>query len=309
MLSHLSWSRLAFLVVAIHFCSALTGQAEKLKVTASFLPLYAHAKSVAGDLAEVSQLLGAGVGPHDFQFKPSDVKKIANTDLLILNGLGLEEWMEGMVAQAKNKNLVIIDTSRGVPLTPGPQELTIGLAHSHEGHDHGEAGGANPHIWLDPVAAQQQVKSILQGLQKADPKNASGYQTNADRYLAELQKLDAEFAEQLSLLQPKNLITFHEAFPYLAKRYGLNYLGFIEQFPEKAPSPKELSALVDIIKRQKVKVLFAEGGYEPKLLKTIAQQTGAIVAQLDTLEVGAPLATAYLDRMRSNLAALKKAWQ
>jgi zinc transport system substrate-binding protein len=290
---------------------SITGMAsaERLKVVASFLPLYAHAKSIAGERAEVSQLLPAGVGPHDFQFKPSDVKKIAEADLLIVNGLGLEDWLGGIVQQAGNARLVIVDTSKGVNKMASPQ--VVDMPHEHTAghtHEHKEEGGANPHIWLDPVIAQIQARTILAALVKADPKNTEFYEKNASNYLRRLEKLNEDFRVQLAGLNPKNLITFHDAFPYLAKRYDLNYLGFIEEFPEKSPSPKTLAALFDVIKKNKVKVIFAEEGYEPKLLRTIAQQSGAIVAALDTLEVGAPTAEAYLMRMEANLAALKKAF-
>jgi ABC-type Zn uptake system ZnuABC Zn-binding protein ZnuA len=113
----------------------------------------------------------------------------------------------------------------------------------------------------------------------------------------------------MDALPGKNLITFHDAFPYLARRYGLNYVGYIEAFPEKDPTPGQLKSLVGAIGKHQVKVLFAETGYSPAILRSLAEQTGARVAELDTLEVGEANPDAYLIRMRNNLKALQKAWQ
>jgi ABC-type Zn uptake system ZnuABC Zn-binding protein ZnuA len=157
--------------------------------------------------------------------------------------------------------------------------------------------------------AIRQVATIAEALAARDPVHAETYRANAARYTAELEKLDAEFSATLEPLPDKNLITFHDAFPYLARRYGLNYVGYVEAFPEKDPTPRQLKALIDAIRRLNVKVLFAEVGYEPKILTALAEQTGAKVAELDTLEVGEADPQAYLIRMRANLRALQKAWE
>jgi ABC-type Zn uptake system ZnuABC Zn-binding protein ZnuA len=112
----------------------------------------------------------------------------------------------------------------------------------------------------------------------------------------------------LAPLPNKNLVTFHDAFPYLATRYGLNYVGCVSQFPEKDPPPRQLAGLIDRIRVSKAGVIFAETGYAPGLLTEIARQTGTRVSELDTLEIGEGHASAYLDRMRGNLAALKAAF-
>ncbi|MDZ4788933.1 MAG: metal ABC transporter substrate-binding protein [Blastochloris sp.] len=291
-------------------CSLPLNAAEKkLEIVASFLPIYAHTQTVAGDLAKVSMLLSKDSSPHDYALNPSDIKRLARADLFIINGLGLEEWSNEIVKKAGNKKLVVVDSSKGISLLDSPKVVSLPSAEKidHTGHDHGE--GKNPHIWLDPISAQQQVKNIAEALIKADPKNADGYKKNRDAYLVELKKLHEDFRSKLNQLPIKNLITFHDAFPYLAKRYGMNYIGFIEEFPEKDPKPSELAALVKAIKDNKVKVLFAETGYSPKLLQSIATQTGAAVADIDTLEVGAPTADAYIKLMRKNLASFEKAWK
>jgi zinc/manganese transport system substrate-binding protein len=250
-------------------------------------------------------LLAKDTGPHDFQLTPADVKKLSDADLLIINGVGIEEWIGELIKKSGNKNLVVVDTSKGIKLVESPEEIEIGHDHSHA-HAHGD--GANPHIWLDPVIAIKQAANIVAALQKADPANASAYAQNGKVYEAKLSALDSDYRSTLAPLPNKNLVTFHDAFPYLAARYKLNYVGAISEFPEKDPTPKQLAALVDKIRSLKVGVLFAENGYAPGLLKKIAGETGAKVSELDTLEVGQGTPTAYLDRMGANLESLRKAF-
>jgi len=282
----------------------LAANAAPLRIVTSFLPLSAATLSIVGDRAEVSQLTGQGVGPHEFEPKPSDLKKITRADLLIVNGLGLEGWLDDVVEKVGGSHLKVVDASAGIVPLENPSELKL-----TGGSDGKTADGANPHAWLDPVLAKQQAAAILAAVQAADPANASYYAANAQAYASKLDQLNADFAAELAKLPSRDLITFHDAFPYFAARYGLNYLGSVEEFPEKAPSPRELGHLVDLINARHVRVIFAEEGYEPKLLQTIAAQTGAKVANIDTLEVGPPGANGYLERMRSNLAVLQKAWQ
>ena len=269
----------------------------KILVLTSFLPLQSHAAAIAGDLAEVGQLLTKDAGPHDFQFTPADVQRVAEANVFIINGTGLEEWLGDLVAKAGSPTLTVVDCSAGMELLANPASL-----------DAKAEDGMNPHTWLDPVLAQSHVAIILAALQKADPANSAAYAANAAAYTAQLVALDTEFRSVLAPLPNKNLVTFHDAFPYLAARYGLNYLGCISEFPEKDPPPQQLAALVEKIRAAKVGVLFAEADYAPGLLTEIARQTGSRVSQLDTLEIGQGSATAYLEKMRQHLASLRTAF-
>lgn len=300
-------SLLAFATLAVAMAQSPAPKAEKLNIVTSFLPVQSHTLAIAGDHANVKQLLAKDTGPHDFQLTPADVKKLSDADLLIINGAGIEEWLGELIKKSGNKNLVVVDTSNGIKLVESPEEIEIGHSHSHA-HDHDHGDGANPHIWLDPVIAKKQAANIVAALQKADPSNASAYAQNGKVYEAKLSALDSDYRSTLAPLPNKNLVTFHDAFPYLAARYKLNYVGAISEFPEKDPTPKQLAALVDKIRSLKVGVLFAENGYAPGLLKKIAGETGAKVSELDTLEVGQGTPTAYLDRMGANLESLRKAF-
>jgi len=280
--------------------AAPAARTGKLRVLTSFLPVQSHTAAIAGDHAEVRQLLSADTGPHDFQLTPADVKQLAEADVFIVNGAGLEEWLEELTATAGRPQLVVVDLSRDLALTGNPAPFAAAGA---------PEAGKNPHTWLDPVLASQQAATILAALQTADPANAAAYAANAADYARQLDALDVEYRTTLAPLENKNLVTFHDAFPYLASRYGLTYIGCISEFPEKDPPPQQLAALVDAIRDAKVGVLFAESGYAPDLLKEIARQTGARVSQLDTMELGLGHPSAYLERMRGNLAALKAAFE
>jgi ABC-type Zn uptake system ZnuABC Zn-binding protein ZnuA len=291
--------------------------APRLEVVASFLPIYAHTARVAGDAANVSMLLSADTGPHDYQLNPNDIKRLSRANLFIINGAGMEDWLDKVIQAVGSSQLRVVDTSAGLTLQEDPEAISIaGTAsehgHHHHDHDHDHshsAEGENPHIWLDPVIAIHQVRVIEAALIQAAPDHAETFRRNAAAYIAELETLDREFRTAFEAIPEKNLITFHNAFPYFARRYGLNYIGYVEDFPEKDPSPAQLKSLINAIRKNRVRVLFAETGYSPKIFQALAEQTGVRVAELDTLEVGQADPDAYLVRMRANLAALQKAWQ
>lgn len=273
----------------------------KLRILATFLPVHAHAAAIAGDRARVESLIAGDIGAHDFSPRPADMQRIAQADVLVFNGVGMEPWLDDLVKQAAKKNLKKVDLSTGIELLNNPHALDGGDHH----HDHGEH---NPHLWLDPVLAIQQVETLRDALIAADPEGSGIYQGNAASYIGKLRVLDADFQNTLGPLPSKKLVTFHDAFPYLSKRYGLETIGYLSRFPERDPAPAELAALIEGIRKHQVAVLFAEAGYEPALLQRVAADTGAKVSTLDTLEVGELGPDAYLNGMRKNLEALRAAF-
>jgi zinc transport system substrate-binding protein len=272
----------------------------RLRILATFLPVHAHAAAIAGDRAIVEAIVAGDVGAHDFSPRPADMQRIAKADVLVFNGAGMEPWLDDLIKQAAKRNLKKVDLSTGVELLNNPPALDGG----HH-HDHGEH---NPHLWLDPVIAIQQVETLRDALMAADPEGTAIYQENAAGYIAKLRELDVDFQTILGPLPSKKLVTFHDAFPYLSKRYGFETIGYLSQFPERDPAPAELAALIKGIREHQVTVLFAETGYEPALLQRVAKDTGAKVSTLDTLEVGELGPDAYLIGMRKNLETLRAAF-
>ncbi len=275
----------------------------KLRVVATFLPIHAHTAAIAGDRAHVHSIIPGEVGAHDYWPTPGDMKSIADAQLLIANGGGMEPWLDHLIKTAKNKNLKTIDLSTGIPLLENPP-----IIHGDDAHTQCDHGDHNPHFWLDPVLAIHQAEAIRDALIAADPEGRDTYTQNATRYIAQLNQLHQDFQTILAPLPDKKLVTFHDAFPYLAARYGLQSIGYISEFPERDPSPAQLAALIENIRKHQVKVLFAETGYEPALLQRIAAETGTTIATLDTIEIGTLGPDAYLNAMRNNLQTLQQAF-
>lgn len=291
---------LSFILFAA-FCSAPTQAADKkLKVLTTFLPSYSFAANIAGDAAEVQNLLPGGVSLHDFQLTPAELRKIASADLVLVNGLGMETFLERVFANADpgaKQKIVTISTGLGNDLI---EEEHVHHANEEPGHHH----EFDPHIWLDPRLAMHCVTNILDAFRKADPRNAPVYSRNAANYLKRLHELDATLQSRLAPVRDIHFITYHNAFRYFARRYGLKIAGVVEKVPEVSPSPRELSALHRAIREKKVKALFTEPGDRTRLATQIAKDAGIKLAELDPLETGRFTATAYEDGMKRNVESL-----
>ena len=279
----------------------------------SFFPVYCFTAQVAGEWATVENLLPAGVGPHDFQFAPRDLRKLAEADLVLINGLQLESWIEGALQKAatgRPKTVVAVSDGLGARLIHDEEVAFGSLADREKAHadspGHAHGAGPNPHIWLDPQLAAHAVTNILKALQKADPDHAAAYQANASRYLARLQQLDEDYRTALSPLKSVAFITYHQAFPYLTRRYGLNLAGVVEVVPDVEPSPKHLARLSRLMRDQKVKAIFTEPQYAGKLAIQLARDHQIGLGELDTLETGPLQPAAYEAGMRRNLGSLVK---
>jgi zinc transport system substrate-binding protein len=297
---------LALLLVAGYSSAGQCGEVRQIKVVTSFLPVWCFTVNVAGDLAEVENLLPPGTEPHDFQFSPREMRKLNAADVVIINGLQLESWLDKPIHSAERpKTVVEAAAGLGSELIPARR----GLAGARAGTQQ-TPGAPNPHVWLDPRLAAHAVSNILQALQKADPGNAAGYAKNAESYLARLKKLDAEFATGLAKATDKPFVTMHDAFPYLARRYGLKIAGVIEQTPDVEPSLKYLSELGRVIREEHVRVIFTErasaGGSESKLAEQLGRDYHIPVAALDTLETGEFTPDAYENGLRRDLRELEK---
>jgi ABC-type Zn uptake system ZnuABC Zn-binding protein ZnuA len=298
------------LFVAWLFVMGSTGvsaaEGKKLKVLTSFLPTYCFTANVVGDLATVENLLPAAVGPHEFQFSPSDLRRLTQADMFIANGLQLESWLDKAVAVVGKNKLKVVEVAAGLDqqLIHEEEEDHDHHAHAHDhGHDH---AGPNPHIWLDPKLAAHSVSNILAALQKADPANAAGYAANAAAYLKKLAQLDQDIQQGLSDLKSRNIVTYHNAFPYFVRSYKLKLVGVMEQTPDVTPSPKHINQLLKLVRENDVKVIFTEPQFSPRLAEQLAKDVKIAVAQLDTLETGELKPDAYEQGMRRNLATLQK---
>jgi len=275
-----------------------TGQ-KKIKVVTTLFPLYDMAKNIGADKGEVFLLLPPGVEAHSFEPKPSDIVKINEADIFVYTGKFMEPWAEGIIKSTVNKNLIVVDASRGTKMIPGVF------------HDADEpAGSLDPHIWLDFDNAETMVRNIAQAFQSKDSVNESFYEQKADDYANKLSELDSAYKTTLAACKGKEIVyAGHYAFGYLANRYGLKYLAAQGVSPDAEPTAKDLVNLVMLIKKDNAEYVFYEELTSPKIAETIAGETKAKLLLLnaahnlakDEIEKG----VSFFDILKRDLDNLK----
>lgn len=298
------------IVLSLGACSNSTESAKQFKVLTTFMPINLFTKAVAGNCAEVQALIPANSGPHDFQAKPADLNALRQAKVLVKNGLGMEGFLAKLIASADNKDLLVIDSSRGITTLDSPAEEGH-AEEAHSSHSHSSHGELNPHIWLDPLRAVSQVENIRDGLVKADPSCAASYRRNAATYIAKLQTLNAEISNQLNPYQGKTFVAFHDFAPYFANRYKLK-ADFLVDVPELNPSPANLLRVAAAVKRSQLKALLSEPQEGERSFNALAKDLGVKISVFDPMETGSMQASqnpaTYFKVMRSNVADLIKAF-
>ncbi len=275
--------RLALTLVAALL--AAESPAAPLRILASFYPVYIATLNVAGNVpdVEVANLTPPFTGClHDYSLSPRDLKELAQADVLVVNGLGMESFIDEAVKQTRG--LAILDASEGIEPVDG-----------------------NPHAWVSISLAMKQVRNIADGLAQADPAHADLYRRNAGNYLAKLDALRAKMHAQLKDLKTRDIITFHEAFPYFAGEFDLRILAVVEREPGSEPNARELAETIDLVRQSGAAALFAEPQYSAKAVDMIAAETGAKVYTLDPAVTGENDPDAYIDIMERNLGTLSEA--
>ncbi len=266
----------------------------KLKIVTSFYPMYLDAINIAGGVegVEVTNLTAPQAGClHDYQLTTEDMKKLERADIFIVNGLGMEKFLDKVAAEKKNLKIIDASKSDEIFLLKDGEEI-------------------NPHVWLSVTYAMQQVRVISAELCALDPAHADAYKKNTLEYLDKLSTLRDEMHLALDNLPNKDIITFHEAFPYFAAQFKLNIVGTIEREPNSEPTPQELADTIQVVKSLPVKVLFTEPQYSPKAAETIARETGAKIFTLDPITTGESIPeneNDYIEKMEKNMLTLVEA--
>ena len=296
--------RLLLAALTLAFVAAAHAATGKLHVVTSFFPIYCWTAEVAGDAATVENLLPARAEPHEYAFTPGDARKLARADLVVVNGLRLEGWLPKFLRTSPEARRKIVTATIGLE-----EQLLYGEHHHHHGHEaggHEEHGHEQPneHTWLDPLLAAHSVSNILAALQQADPAQAAIYARNAKSYVARLHELDASIRAKLASVTNRALVTYHDAFPYFAQRYGLEIAGVVEQIPEVNPTPKYLSRLGRMMRARGIGVIGVPPGGESRLARRIAADLRVKLLELDTLETGPLVPAAYEANMLKNADAL-----
>jgi zinc transport system substrate-binding protein len=282
---------------------------EKILVAASILPLADFCRHLGGDRVEVQVLIPPGASPHAFEPAPSVIARAGRALVFVYIGAGLEPWAERLLKARGTKGLTVVEVAASLPLLSGDDDHHGGAveekgADSDHGHHHATG---NPHIWLDPVIAQEICTRIARAFMQVDPEHRAEYEANLSNYLASLKELDQDYRTQISTWRLKAFISFHPAFSYLAKRYGLREVGVLEPAPGREPTPRHLQAIVRTVRQYGIRVIFTEPQLNPRMAEVIAQEAGARVLVLDPMGGKPPYGSDYLKLMRFNLAEMAEA--
>ncbi len=257
---------------------------------------------VGGDRVEAFSMVPAGADPHTFQPTPRDVQRASTASVAVWNGLELDEAAERAVASLNLPTLTTVTLSEGIePLRMADGDDEAGTEAEH-GHEH---VGGNPHMWLDPTLAMRYVQQIRDGLSTADPANAAVYEQNATRYLAELAELDAYALRAIEVIpvERRKLVTFHDAFPYLARHLGFELVGVVLKSPGREPSAQDVAELVNEIQAYAIPTVYTEPQFNARILELAARDAGVQVRSLYSDALDAQV-TSYLDLMRYNVDSL-----
>jgi zinc transport system substrate-binding protein len=269
----------------------LTGGASAagLRIVTSFYPIYLATFNVARDIpgVEVINLTRPLTGClHDYQMTPDDLVCLSKADIFVVNGAGMEAFLDKAIGQVPR--LKLIQASEGIPLL-----ATTGII--------------NPHVWVSVTLHMRQVENIAADLARFDPNHAALYRKNAAAYLKKLDTLRAAMRTGLQNVRTREIITFHEAFPYFAREFGLTVVAVIEREPGSEPDARELAQSITLVQKLGVKAIFAEPQYSAKAADAIARETGAMVYRLDPVVTGPMTPDAYLVIMQANLRTLEQA--
>jgi zinc transport system substrate-binding protein len=258
-----------------------------LRILTSFYPMYVMTLNVVGDTPGVT--VGCLAKPstgclHDYQLTPGDMVALTRADVFVANGAGMETFIEKAVRQAPG--LAVIEAGAGVQTV----------------------AGGNPHVWVSIGGAIAETEAIERGLAAADPGRADCYAKNAGDYVAKLERLRSRMHAALDGLKHRDIITFHEAFPYFAREFGLTVVGVVEREPGSEPGAQELARTIALVRRTGVRAIFAEPQYPAKSAEVIRRETGVRVCLLDPAVTGdldpATARGSYCAAMERNLAVL-----
>ena len=244
-------------------------------------------RNVGGDRVAVRSIIPPGVGPEDYEPKPDDAKALQGVDLVVSNGVGLDDFLDRLVGTNASDTAARLVLGDGIP--------TIDVD-----------GEPNPHFWLDPsLVRRYYVPAIAAKLTSIDPAGANVYAANADAYATSLMTLDDELVADVGTIPAadRKLVTFHDAFPYLARHFGFDVVGVILPNPGQEPSAGELASLVETVRAAGVRAVFSESQFSPALARTLASEAGIseVVTTLYTDALGPAPADTYVGLMRWDL--------
>lgn len=296
------------LTLVLNGCTPTQTDNNKITVITSLFPQYDFVRQIAQDKVNVTLLLPAGVEPHSFEPTPQTIVTIGNADIFVYTNAMMEPWIEKVIDNVKQDNLLIVESSLGIEYIEHQEEEEF----EEEEEDHEEL---DPHVWLDPMNAKIMAQNILDALITADPENAEFYKANAAALFIELDELKADYDEVFLDPTHKTIIYGgHFAFGYLANRYGLEILSPYTGFsPNAEPTPQAIIELIDRMTELNIKTIYYQELIDPKTARVIAEQTGAKMVLLhgahnvttEELQSG----VTYVSIMRENAQKLREGFK
>jgi zinc transport system substrate-binding protein len=281
----------------------------RITLLCDFLPTYIFARNVVGDVPDtrIDLLIAQQTGcPHDYSLRPEDLALAARADVIIANGLGLDPFLDSLrKASPRAKVITISDDCDLLPAHPAEHAAESKPA-DHHNHEDAEV---NAHVWASPAQAIRQVHTLARRLSEIDPASAARYTANADAYANRLQQLLEDMRAASAKFGNRNIVTFHDAFAYLARDLDLNVVATLTQDPEYAPSASEVAGVIDTIRRTHAAAVFYEPAYSDRLARTIGRDAGVPIYALNPVNstTGAITPATYEDIMRDNLRVLQQA--
>ena len=282
-----------------------TTENSKLQVITSATFLYEFSQNIGKEMIDVTLLVPMGADPHDWEPTIRDREKLQKADIIIVNGIGYEHWLDSF--DSNDNQGILVDTSNGISTLDSEKHDDHTKEDDHDGHeeDKHNHGDLDPHIWLNPVYAQLQVKNIANALSNSDSTNKNYYQSNAAIYNKELDLLDSKIRTELSGCKT-DFITFHDAFSYFSEEYGLTQHTIISSNDSHGEvTPQTLENIISLARELNIKVIFAEESTSTKTSQVIADEIGGKVLVLSPLEIVSD--ESYVEKMIQNLDNLKDA--
>lgn len=270
---------LVVLLLLLTSCSPVVEKdPDKLLVYTSFYTMYDFTSKIGGDKITTLSLMPPGAEPHDWEPTPQQMKELDKADLFVYNGAGIEGWADSILASL-DKDIPVVKTSEHLELLTNEEEDDHD--HDHEGHDH---GAYDPHTWLSPLNAKQEMWEIANALAHLDPDNAPYYWENYRQQAKRCLTLDSSIRKELENLPTRELVVAHAAYGYFTTEYGLTQVSVRGFSPESEPSPKRMAEVIDFIRDNHIPVIFYEENSPSDIVEAISRDTGAKYQILSPIE-------------------------
>lgn len=298
--------KILLVTLSLQFATHIAIASEKIKIVTSFSILADIIQNIGGDRVSVESLVAAGEDAHAFNPTPTDVTKLARADLVVINGLGFEGWIERLITSTQKLPKIIVASDGIAPLNA--EEDKHNHDHSH-GHDHGEL---DPHAWQDVANVRTYAKNIATALASLDPNNKAVYDANLGQYDLKLLQLDTDIRTAVSEIPEsrRKLVTTHDAFGYFEKAYGIEMIAALGVANEAQPSAKEIARIIRQIREEAVPAIFLESMIDPRLARRLSTESNVKIGGTlysDALsEKNGPAGT-YIAMMEANIRELKRA--